>query len=150
MSKPQITQRVADGSQGNCRCDLAGSARREGGERPRGKSPYTVPGTTAREWAIGLGLGAIALGLGAYGIMKMGACVSGNSLTGVIVAKHFTAQPTEQRVTFGKGGVYAQTVDGEYTFEVHVKDHPYTIWVDKKTYESKHEGETFIFMRPVE
>lgn len=115
-----------------------------------GKSPYTVPSTAVRDWIIGLSVGAAVLGLGAVGVLKMGAGVSGNSLTGVVVAKHYTPQAPEQRATFGKGGLYTQTVDGEYTFEVDVKGHPYTIWVDKTTYESKQKGDRFLFMRPVE
>ena len=114
------------------------------------KSPYTLPSTAVRDWAIGVGVAVIILAIVIYAVMNMGSGLVGNSLTGTITAKHFTAQPVEERATVGKGGLYTQTVDGDYTFEVSVRGHIYTVWVDKALYQAKHEGDTFVFLRPRE
>ena len=113
------------------------------------KSPYTLPSTTKRDVLIGLAIGAVVFGFVIFAIMKMGSSVVGNTLTGTIVRKEFTPL-SEQRVTIGKGGINAQNLDGEYLFKVRVKNDTYSVWVEKKTYESKKEGDSFLFPRPAE
>jgi len=113
------------------------------------KAPLVVPTTTARELIVGVCIGTVVLGLIIYAVLNMGTGVTGNTLSGIITEKRFTAQPEEQ-VTIGKGGVHASHVDGEYVFEVSVGTRPYEVWVNKKTYEAKRVGEPFVFPRPAE
>ena len=113
------------------------------------KSPYTLPSTTKRDVIVGLTIGAVVFAFVIFAITKMGTGVVGNTLTGTIVGKQFTPL-AEQRVTIGKGGVNAQHLDGEYVLKVRVKKDTYSVWVDKKTYEARREGDAFFFARPAE
>jgi len=111
------------------------------------KAPLVVPTMTTREVVIGVCVGVAVFAVILFAVMNMGTGVTGNTLSGIITAKRFTPQPEEQ-VTIGKGGVHASHVEGEYVFEVRVDTRPYEVWVDKKTYEAKKVGESYVFPRP--
>ena len=113
------------------------------------KSPYVVPSTTTRDVIIGLFLGAIVLAFVIFAIMNMGGAVTGNSLTGTVIAKRFTPL-AEQQVTFGKGGIHSRHVEGEYILEVRVREHTYSVLVDQSIYEAKKQGDSLVFPRPAE
>lgn len=109
--------------------------------------PFTVPSTRGRDWAIGITIGVLLIGLILYAVSTMS--VSKNLLTGTITAKRFIPR-AEQQVTIGKGGLHARQIDGEYILDVSVKGHPYNIWVDKEIYEAHEVGDPYTFVRPAE
>lgn len=111
------------------------------------KTPYVVPSTARRDWCIGAAVGAACVALVIYALMNLSGGLAGSTLTGKIVAKHFTPLP-EERVSIGKGGLYARHSDGEYVLECLAGGRSYLITVDKQTYESKKIGNLYFFSRP--
>ena len=71
------------------------------------KSRHVLPSTARRDWLLSLSVAAVFIALILYALMNFSGGVSGSTLTGKIVEKHFTPQP-EERVTIGTGGVYAR------------------------------------------
>jgi hypothetical protein len=113
------------------------------------KSPYVVPSTARRDLWIGLAAGAVFLALILLAVMNMANGISGSTLNGKIVEKHFTPLQ-EERVTLGKGGLSTRQSDGEYVLECVAKGRAYLVTVDKETYQAKKVGDTFLFARPRE
>ncbi|XHR28418.1 MAG: hypothetical protein ACFUZC_21185 [Chthoniobacteraceae bacterium] len=111
--------------------------------------PYIVPSTARRDWLIGLAAGALFLGAVIYVIMNLSGGLSGSTLNGTVVAKHFTPQP-EDRITIGKRGLDARHSEGEYVLECVAKGRSYLVTVDKQTYETKAVGDPFVFSRPLD
>lgn len=111
--------------------------------------PYVVPSTARRDFWIGLSIGVAVLAVILFAVLHLSNGVTGSTLTGRVVDKHFTPQK-EERFTIGKGGLSARQSDGEYVLECVAKGRAYLITVDKETYESKKVGDTFFFSRPVE
>jgi hypothetical protein len=56
----------------------------------------------------------------------------------------------EQQIEFGKKGMKAREIDGEYTFEVRVDPEAriYVVPVEKPLYEMKQVGDSVSFLRP--
>jgi len=111
------------------------------------KQPYVVPSTARRDLFIGLTIGLAIMVLIVLGLMKMAGGVTGSTLDGHIVAKHFTPYE-EKQVTFGKGGV--RQTDGEYVLECEAKGRIYLVPVDKETYKIAQVGGHYLFPRPKE
>ena len=93
--------------------------------------------------------GGALLALLLFTVMNLGNGVAGATLQGTIVAKHFTPLKEEQ-VTFGKRGMQARQIDGEYVLECDVKGRLYLVSVEKELYEARKIGDTFYFARPSE
>lgn len=111
--------------------------------------PYVVPSTARRDFFIGLAAAAVMLGLVLFAVLHLSNGISGSTLTGNIVEKHFTPLK-EERITIGKGGLNARQTDGEYVLECMAKGRAYLVTVDKQTYQAKKVGDTFLFSRPKE
>ena len=109
--------------------------------------PYVVPSTARRDLLIGLAIGLALMALILFGVMKMAGGVTGMTLDGKIVAKHFTPYK-EAEVTFGKGGVRRK--EGDYVLECEAKGRVYLVSVDEKTYQAVQVGGQFLFPRPQE
>jgi len=101
---------------------------------------------------------AIASGVGIMGFVGYGIFVmsgwqrkaSTNTLTGKIVAKHFTPAPEDQISFSRKKGLKTEHIAGEYTFEIRVSEENRTfeVPVDANTYEAVRVGSSFTFLRP--
>ena len=111
------------------------------------KQPYVVPSTSRRDLLIGLAIGLVAMVCILFGVVKMAGGVTGITLDGKIVAKHFTPYE-ETQVTIGKGGVRQK--DGDYVLECEAKGRLYLVTVDKETYQAVKEGGHYLFPRPRE
>jgi len=101
--------------------------------------------------AVAAGMGVLAF-VG-YGIATMSAWqnkASKNTLTGKIVAKHFTPAPEDQISFNRKKGMKSEHVAGEYVLEIRVSEEERTfeVPVDGDTYEAVKIGASFTFMRP--
>ncbi len=114
---------------------------------PTPRQPFTLPSTRGRDWAIGITIAVIVVGLLFYAVSNIS--VRSNVLTGTITAKRFIPAPEEQ-VTIGRDGLHTRKVDGEYIFDVTVDSHPYNIWVDKEIYNAHKVGDSYTFVRPPE
>lgn len=113
------------------------------------KQPYVVPSTARRDLLIGLSVGLALLAVLVFTVMNLGSGVAGVTLKGTVVDKHFTPFKEEQ-VTFGKRGVQARQIDGEYVLECDVNGRRYLVTVEKDLYEGRKIGDTFYFARPPE
>ena len=111
------------------------------------KQLHVVPNTTRRDFWLGLSIGLAIMALLVFGVMKMAGGISGSTLDGKIVAKHFTPYE-ETQVTFGKGGVHQR--EGDYVLECEVKGRLYLVTVDKDTYQAAQVGGHYFFPRPKE
>jgi hypothetical protein len=117
------------------------------------KSPdprVVVPNTSVRDAILAIVAGLLVLAFVLYGIFTMAKPGTGNRLTGVVVAKHFTPQP-EQQITFsGRKLEGAKEIDGEYLLEVRVEEEKRTfqVPVEKPLYESRKVGDSLTFVRP--
>ena len=110
------------------------------------RAKVVAPDTTRRDILITIVGGLFALGIFVWGIASLWKTVPHNTLTGTILAKHFTPQPEEQ-ITIGKSGFGERKLDGEYTFEVRADrdGKTYTVWVDKRDFEARKIGDKFQF-----
>ena len=109
-----------------------------------------VPNTSMRDATIAIVAGVLVLGFVLYGIFTMAKPTSGNRLTGIVIAKHFTPQP-EQQITFsGRKLEGAKEIEGEYLLEVRVEEEKRTfeVPVEKPLYESRNIGDPVTFIRP--
>jgi len=111
------------------------------------KPRLVVKDTSRRDLLVAITIGCVVLGLLVYAVLNMSTEVVGNTLTGTVKAKHFTPQE-EHQITIGKGGMDQRNLDGEYTLEVDVSGHIYTVWVDKTIYDGKQIGDPMVFQRP--
>jgi hypothetical protein len=102
---------------------------------------------------IAVGAGVAVLGFVGYGIFVMNGWqrkASTNTLTGNIVAKHFTPAPEDQISFNRKQGLKSEHIAGEYVLEIRVSEEGRTfeVPVDANTYEAVRIGSSFTFMRP--
>ena len=111
------------------------------------KQPYVVPSTARRDLLIGLAIGLAIMALCVLGVTQMAHGVTGSTLNGKIVDKHFTPFE-EKQVTFGKGGVHPN--EGEYVLECEAKGRLYLVPVNKETYRVAKVGGKYIFPTPKE
>lgn len=116
-------------------------------------SRVVIPAASRREMLIALACGLGILGFVGYGIAVMGGWqqkASRNTLTGKIVAKHFTPAPEDQISFSRKKGLKSEHIAGEYVFEVRVSEENRTfeVPVDANTYEAVRIGSSFTFIRP--
>jgi hypothetical protein len=120
---------------------------------PPAPARVVVPSTTRREMLIAVAAGAGVLGFVGYGISVMSGWqkkASTNTLTGTIVAKHFTPAPEDQISFNRKRGMRSEHIAGEYVLEVQVKseNRTFEVPVDGSTYEAVKISGSFTFMRP--
>jgi len=110
------------------------------------RAKVVAPNTTRRDILITIIGGLFALGIFVWGIAALWKTVPHNTLTGTILAKHFTPQPEEQ-ITIGKSGLSERKLDGEYRFDVRADrdGKTYTVWVDKRDFEARKIGDKFQF-----
>ena len=115
---------------------------------PTPASRRVVPDTRVRDALIAVAAGAVILGLLGYALFFFGwQSASTGQAEGVIVSRQFVPQP-ETRITVGKGGLNTRQIDGEYSFQVRVPrehDKVYKVIVGKRDYETRREGERFLF-----
>ena len=107
-----------------------------------------VPGTRLRDTLLAVGVGAAILGLIVYAVLSFSA-QSGDTgqAEGIIVSKAFAPQ-SEERITVGRDGLNTRHIDGEYSFQVRVpreNDKVYKVLVNKTDYETRREGDRFLF-----
>ena len=107
-----------------------------------------VSSTRGRDMLLAIGVGAAILGLIVYAVLSFSA-QSGDTgqAEGIILSKQFVAQP-EERITVGRAGLSTRHIDGEYSFQVRVpreNDRVYKVLVNKTDYETRREGERFLF-----
>ena len=109
-----------------------------------------VPNNTVRDAVIAVLAGLLVLGFVLYGISTMAKKGSRNTLTGTVVAKHFTPQRERQISFSGRKLEGAKEVEGEYLLEVHVEEEKRTfeVPVEKPLYESRNVGDSVTFIRP--
>ena len=69
---------------------------------------------------------------------------STGAFTGKIIAKEFTAAPS-QEITIGAGGLQSTQVDGEYVLKVETPDRSrvFNVWVDRLVYEEYEVGDEY-------
>ena len=115
---------------------------------PSSSSRRVVPDTHWRDTLLAVGVGAAVLGLIVYAVLSFSAqSGSTGQAEGVILSKQFVAQP-EERITVGRDGLNTRHIDGEYSFQVRVPrehDRVYKVLVNKTDYETRREGERFLF-----
>ena len=115
---------------------------------PVSPSRRVVPDTRVRDTLIAVGVGAAILGLIVYAVLSFSAQSSATGqVEGIIVSKTFVSQP-EERITVGRDGLNTRHIDGEYSFQVRVPregDRVYKVLVNKTDYETRWEGERFLF-----
>ena len=117
---------------------------------PSAPAPRVViKSTVLRDSIVG---GTCAVGILAvllFAIAHVSETPKGNTLTGKIVAKHFTPAPEEQ-ISYGKKGLHTKTIDGEYLCEVRVEseNRTFEVPVDKFTYQTKEVGDSLTFLKP--
>jgi hypothetical protein len=119
--------------------------------QPASQPPVRVVARSSRrEIILGVLVGVVLLAIVLYGVLNMGAKVTGKGLTGRITEKHFMPEEPSTEITIGKGGVSQRDVDGTYTFVLWVEAEKkyYTVWVDKSVYETRSIGEDYFFLRP--
>ena len=102
---------------------------------------------------IALAAGLAVLGFVGYGISVMSSWqrkASTNTLTGSIVAKHFTPAPEDQVSFSRKQGLKSEHIAGEYVLDVRVSEENrvFQVPVDANTYEAVRIGSSFTFIRP--
>jgi hypothetical protein len=104
--------------------------------------------TIARDAVIAVLSAVLALGLLAYAIATLGQRPT-PVLTGVILEKELTPGP-EQQISFGKKGLKAEPMEGEYVLKVRVEkeNRVFEVPVEKVTYEGKKVGDSLTFLRP--
>ena len=115
------------------------------------RDPRTlVPNNTVRDAVIAIIVGALVLAFVLYGISTMGKPGTGNTLTGTVIAKHFTPQPERQISFSGRKLEGAKEIDGEYLLEVRVEKEQRTfqVPVEKMIYETRNVGDLLKFVRP--
>jgi hypothetical protein len=112
--------------------------------------PRKIPSTSARDWLIGILAGVALLSFVALGIYTMSKRSAGKSLSGVVIEKNFTPQ-AETQITVGKSGLHQRQIEGDYTLQVRVDSEGgkiYTLFVDKRLYDSRNPGDTIRFQPP--
>lgn len=87
---------------------------------------------------------ALVLGLIVAGVLALHRTTQSGGFTGTIVGKEFRPAPARE-ITVGQGGLSAQDVAGDYIFQVRApgKTNIFNVWVDKRDFESKKEGDEF-------
>lgn len=108
--------------------------------------------TSRREMLVAVTCGVAVLGFCVYGVMTMGRTqqkASSNTLTGKVVGRKFTPLKEEQ-VSFGRGGLKEQKLEGEHVLKVEVKseNRTFDVPVDAATFEAVRDGASFSFIRP--
>ena len=115
---------------------------------PPPASRRIVPDTRGRDTLLAVGVGAPILGLIVYAVLSFSAQSSATGQAeGIILSKAFVAQP-EERITVGRDGLNTRHIDGEYSFQVRVpreNDRVYKVLVNKTDYDTRREGERFLF-----
>lgn len=116
---------------------------------PAPAGPLVIKSTTLRDALIAGTCIVLLLVALFFGMGQLGSKPAGNTLTGTILSKNFIPAPEEQ-VTFGRKGLTARRVDGEYLFTVRVKslDRTFEVQADRRTFESKEVGDNLTFLRP--
>jgi hypothetical protein len=110
-----------------------------------------VPNTTRREAILAVLAGIGILGFVGYGVFVMTGMqnkATTNTLTGTIVAKHFTPAPEDQISFSRKTGIKQEHIAGEYQLDVKVEGRTFEVPVDGNTYEAVRIGGSFTFIRP--
>jgi hypothetical protein len=125
----------------------------EPSSKPPTHARVVVPSTTRREMLLAIAAGVGVLGFVGYGIAVMSGWqkkASRNTLTGKVVAKHFTPAPEDQISFSRKKGVKSEHIAGEYILDVRVseEDRTFEVPVDGNTYEAVRIGSSFTFIRP--
>ena len=115
---------------------------------PPPPSRRVVPDTRGRDTLIAVGVGAAIFGLIVYAVLSFSAQSSATGQAeGIIVSKGFEPQP-EERITVGRDGLNTRHINGEYSFQVRVPregDRVYKVLVNQTDYETRREGEPFLF-----
>ena len=115
---------------------------------PAPSSHRVVPSARGRDTLVAVGVGAAIFGLIVYAVLSFSA-QSGETgqAEGIILSKSFVPQP-EERITVGRDGLSTRHIDGEYSFQVRVPrehDRVHKVLVNKTDYETRREGERFLF-----
>jgi hypothetical protein len=111
-----------------------------------------VPTVSRSETIIAVLCGIGAFAFIVYGILHMDSAqqkASGNTLSGKVLSHQFTPQKEEQ-ISFGRGGLKGQHLNGDYVLKVYVKseNRSFEVPVDANTYEAVRDGANFSFLRP--
>src|SRR5687767_10707512 len=115
------------------------------------RDPRTiVSNTSVRDTVIAVVAGALVLAFVLYGIMTMSKPGSRNTLTGTVIAKHFTPMPERQINFSGRKLEGVKEIEGEYVLEVRVEEENRTfqVPVERSLYESRKVGDSLKFVRP--
>ncbi len=111
-------------------------------------SRRVVPDTRLPDTLLAVGVGAAILGLIVYAVLSFSAQSNDTGQAeGIIVSKAFVPQ-SEERITVGRDGLNTRHIDGEYSFQVRVPrvgDKVYKVLVHKTDYETRREGDRFLF-----
>jgi hypothetical protein len=93
-----------------------------------------------------LAIGILLLGFILFAVFPSGSGILDAKKSGVLVGKEFVPQP-ERQITLGEeGSISARDKEGEYLLTVEVPNvggKKYTVWVNKKLYESLQVGDKF-------
>jgi hypothetical protein len=93
-----------------------------------------------------LAIGILLLGFILFAVFSSGSGILDAKKSGVLVGKEFVPQP-ERQITLGEeGSISARDKEGEYLLTVEVPNvggKKYTVWVNKKLYESLQVGDKF-------
>lgn len=105
---------------------------------------YRDPHRTRILWT-GILVAVAVLGLILWATLSLDRVTKrGGAFTGKIIAKEFTPEPAEE-ITFGRGGLVAEKIDGEYMLKVQTPDgsRVFNVWVDRRVYEQHEVGDSY-------